>query len=62
MGLEITDNEAADLVRRTKKLLEILADAWDPSQGDETTVRNKWLEEADKLTHRWRAVRWVRDK
>lgn len=62
MGLELTDNESDDLVYRTKQLLEALADAWDPSQGKSAKVLNKTLEEADKLSHRWRQVHWAKKK
>jgi hypothetical protein len=58
MGLELTDNEAEDLVNRTKRLLEILADAWDPGLGEMAEVKNTYLEEADRLDKRWRAIRW----
>lgn len=61
MALKLTDQESADLVRRTKKLMEILADAWDPSAGKTAEVSNKHLEEADRLDKRWRQVEWVRD-
>ena len=60
MALKLTDQEADDLVRRTKKLLEILADAWDPSQGKAAKVSNKHLEEADRLSRRWSKVEWSR--
>lgn len=59
MGLELTNNEAADLVTRTKRLLAILADAWDPDSGLTTEVANKYLEEADQLSSRWQRVEWV---
>lgn len=62
MGLELTDQESDDLISRTKKLLEILADAWDPDAGETAQVRNKYLEDADKLCTRWRAVKWAKHK
>lgn len=58
MGLELIDQEAEDLIKRTKRLLDILADAWDPDAGTTAEVANKYLQEADKLAHRWRIVRW----
>ena len=62
MGFELTDQEAEDLVNRTKKLLEILADAWDPDAGKTAEVSNKYLEEADHLDQRWRKIKWSKSK
>ena len=58
MGFELIDQDATDLVEKTKELLEVLADAWDPDAGATAEVRNDTLEKASKLNDRWRQLRW----